>query len=337
MPVSALIRTLFAILLAIALAGPAWAQDPAPDAGGDDDCPTWFPDFRCDRSGRWDGFHKPIVQPFLFEDPFITTGISTYFIYHEFPRTSIFQEGHLYTVAVQARLAITDRLAFIATKDGIVWNRPETQLGGVNILDNTTGFFNISGGFKYALFQDKEKRYIVTPAIRVEVPTGSHDTFQGRGSGLFIPSVAGAFGIDRFTAQADIGAQISMGDRQSDSLFMHFYGAYELFEQLVPFLQISGIAWLDGGDGELQVRLKGGGRVDLQTATALTGVGSFEGADVFNLGSKGVAGKSQWTISAGLHIPIGKHLTLSAAYERPFTNHKGVTKQRMTSNITLEF
>ena len=38
-------------------------------------CAGWFPDLRCERQGRFDGFHKPIVAFALFEDPFITTGI----------------------------------------------------------------------------------------------------------------------------------------------------------------------------------------------------------------------------------------------------------------------
>jgi hypothetical protein len=301
------------------------------------DCPTWFPDFRCERSGRWDGFHKPIVMPFLFEDPFINTEVSAHFIYHEFPRQSIFGDGHLYTLAVQARVAITDRLAFIATKDGIAWNRPETDLGGVNILPNTTGFWNISGGFKYALFQDKDERYIVTPSIRFEVPTGSHDTFQGRGYGLFIPGISGAWGYDKFSFIGDMGAQIAMGDRQSDSLFWQFYGAYNLAKRFIPFVQLSGIVWLDGGDGEFQVRLKGGGRVDIDTAQALTGTGDFEGADVANIGTKSVAGKTLWTAAVGAHIPLTNHLTFSAAYERPISTHRGIFKNRMTSNLTLEF
>ncbi len=332
-------RTLsFRALLAALAVGLTAGVAPAEES---QDCPKWFPDFRCERSGRWDDFHKPIVQPFLFEDPFITTNLSQYYIYHEFPRTSILQDGHLHSIALQARVAITDRLAFVATKDGVVWNRPETQVLDTNILDNTSGFWNISGGFKYALLQDRERGYIVSPIIRFEVPTGSHDSFQGRGFGLFIPSVAGAWRYEKLALTGDMGAQISMGDRQSDSLFWHLHGSYTVLEKLAPFLQISGIAWVDGGDGEYQVRLSneaGGGRVDIDTAqNDVLGVGDFEGADVANIGTKGIAGKSLWTIAAGIHIPITKNLTFSAAYERPFTNHKGIFKQRMTSNVTLEF
>ena len=44
-----------------------------------------------------------------------------------------------------------------------------------------------------------------------------------------------------------------------------------------------------------------------------------------------------WTLAVGAHIPITKHLTFSAAYERPISRHRGIFKNRMTSNLTLEF
>ena len=54
----------------------------APTSGLAQDCPDrWFPDFRCERSGRWEGFEQPIVQPGLgeisLEGPaFYATGMS---------------------------------------------------------------------------------------------------------------------------------------------------------------------------------------------------------------------------------------------------------------------
>ena len=90
---------------------PAWATDPEP-------CPTFFPDFRCERSGRYDDFVMPMSDPYIFEDPFITTGVYVWGLWHEFPHDSIFgggkaitsnKGGDVWAIAVQARLAITDR------------------------------------------------------------------------------------------------------------------------------------------------------------------------------------------------------------------------------------
>ena len=62
----------------------------------EEDCDAWFPDFNCERSGRFEGFHKPIVAPYLFEDPFITTNAVPYFLWHDFPEQSVFDGGSLY-------------------------------------------------------------------------------------------------------------------------------------------------------------------------------------------------------------------------------------------------
>ena len=56
----------------------------------------------------------PVSAPYLFEEPFITTGLSGWYLYHEYPNSSIFDGGHLNAVALQARVAITDRLERVA-------------------------------------------------------------------------------------------------------------------------------------------------------------------------------------------------------------------------------
>ena len=50
-----------------------------------EECPTFFPDLRCDRSGRYEGFIPTMASPYIFEDPFITTNISAHGIWHDFP------------------------------------------------------------------------------------------------------------------------------------------------------------------------------------------------------------------------------------------------------------
>lgn len=305
------------------------------DEGGS--CDRWLPDFNCERSGRWDGFHHPIVAFPLFEDPFITTGIYPIYAWHEFPNDSAFQGGSAHDVSVQARLALTDRLAFIATKDGYVWKRPDNP-----ILDDTQGFLNLAAGLKYAFLQNQEEGYIVSGVLRVEFPTGSSDTFQGYGDGMVLPSITGAWGSGPLHIMADIGAQIPFNTgEQSTSLFYHIYADYNVTEHFAPFVQLSGLTWISSGDGQIPVKLKRGvvpgDELPLSVAQAALGTGPFEGADLFNLGSQDVNGLDLWTWAVGTHIPITEHVTFSVAYQRPFSNHKGIFSQRVTTGLTLEF
>lgn len=293
----------------------------------------WFPDLQCERSGRFEGFRKPIVAPFLFEDPFIVTGLYPYYMYHEYPDRSALQGGELNAVAAQIRVALTDRLGFIATKDGYGWNHPDNPL-----LENDTGWLNLAGGFKYAFVENREQGYIVSGILRFEAPSGAHDVFQGYGDGMVLPSVAGAFRYGSAHFIGDFGAQVPFDtDEQSTSLFYHLYGDYRVGRFLQPFAQLSGITWIDGGDGDFPVRLKNGVELPLDTVQKVLGTGHFEGADLANLGSKGVAGQDLWTWALGTHVRLIEHVTLSVAYERPFSHQKGIFKQRVTTAVALEF
>ncbi len=307
------------------------APAPAPAAA---ECRTWFPDFDsgCDRDGRWDGFHRPIVMPYLFEDPFITTGIYPVYIWHEFPNDSAFQGGDLNVVALQAQVAITDRLAFIAGKDGYGWLNPDNPL-----LDDHTGWFNLGFGLKYALIQDKERNFILSAIGQFEVPTGSSNLYQGHGSGEFRPALAAAWGIGDLRLIGGIGGNIPFDfDEQSQFLFYNLYGEYNVHKYLSPFVQFNGQYWTGGGDGSYRIRTKLGA-LPLSTVQSALGTGPFEANDVANLGSRGMAGKQVMTFAAGLHIPINEHVTLSAAYELPMTSTEFVFNQRVTTQISLEF
>jgi hypothetical protein len=304
-------------------------------ASADEACDEWFPDFRCERSGRFEGFQKPIVAPYLFEDPFITTNAVPYFLWHDFPEQSVFDGGALYAAAVQLRVALTDRISIIATKDGFIWNRNDQA-----VLAESQGFMNLAAGVKVALWQDREAGRIVSGILRIEVPTGSSDQYQGHGSGIALPSLAGAVRTGPVRWIGDFGAQIPFNTRtQSTSLFYHLYAGLDLTPLVQPFVQLSGISWIDSGDGSLPINTHGAGlgTLDLDTVQAALDTGRFEGADVANLGSRGVDGMDLITAAAGVHVPLGQYVTLSVAYERPISHPKGIFQQRITSALVIEF
>ena len=324
------------ILGALLLAGPMWADAPeevvdAPDVAAES-CDAWFPDINCGRSGRWEGFRMPIAQFALFEDPFVTTGVYGWYAYHEFPERSALQGGHLHDVSLQLRVALTDRIAIIATKDGYVWNRPDNPL-----LDDTQGWLNIAGGLKVVLYEDKEMPFILSGILRYESDSGSTDTLQGHGDGQILPSISMAYAWDDFHFIADLGGAVPIDSEQSSFVFNHIYADYALTPTISPFIQTSWIRWVDSGDGSIPVPLNIGVDLPLDTVQAVLGTGAFEGADLLNLGSRGVDDLDLWTLAIGSHFAITDHITFSVAYERPFSHHKGIFKQRVTTNLSYEF
>jgi len=306
----------------------------APAASAIEPCPTWFPDFRCERSGRFDGFVGTMQMPYLFEDPFITTGAQLVGIYHEYPGHSVFEGGELGVLALQVRLALTDRLAFIATKDGYVWHRPD-----LDILPNADGFYDISMGFKYALLQNREKNYIVSPSFRIDIPVGQTRVYQNLGSGVGIPALSAAWGWENFHLIGDFGARLpfDMG-LESTSLFWNLHLDYALFEHFVPLVEFGGMHWTGTGDGSRGIRTRTVlGTVSLDQAQALLQTGGFEGVDVANLGSRNVGGNGIVIGSFGARFPVNKHLSFGGVYSFPLTDRDDIWKQRATLNVLLEF
>jgi hypothetical protein len=307
----------------------------APPALATAPCPTFFPDFRCDRSGRYEGFVAPLAGPFLFEDPFITTGVSAWGLWHEFPNDSVFGGGDLWGAAVQARIAITDRLALIATKDGYVFLDP----GNTAVFRESDGFLNITGGLKYALIDMPEENFILSPSLRFEAPVGNDEVFSGYGDGQVIPALSTAWGIGDLHAIADLGWQVPFdGDKQSTSMFYHLHLDYALLRFFVPLAELSGYHWIDGGHGSIKAtNTKLGFDPTLDVAQAALMTGRFEGADVLNLGSRGVGGNDLVTLAFGARIPIGRHVSLGAIYEFPITNREDIFDERVTMNLLLEY
>jgi hypothetical protein len=315
------IAVLVTVIIGLVASAPAYAIT--------EECPTWFPDFQCERSGRYDGFVMPISHPYLFEDPFITTGINLVGIWHDYPRSSAFQGGHGWVVAAQARVAVTDRLAFIATKDGYMWSKP-----GNNALKNTNGFLNIAAGLKYALIDDRENNFILTPRLVIEIPVGNDDVYSGRGDGIAITGVSSGYRIGDLNILGDFGFQVPFSRvKQTTSMLYHLHLSYTLMEHFVPLVELNGHHYLDSGDGGTKVHLKGGGKARLRDI----GANGFEAVDVTNLGQKSVAGNDLVTMAFGARFPITDHMSMGAAYEIPVTNRKDIFNQRVTWSFNFEY
>jgi hypothetical protein len=126
-----------------------------------------------------------------------------------------------------------------------------------------------------------------------------------------------------------------MGD-QSTQLFYNLHLDYALLSHFVPLVELNGYHWTESGHGNLPVETQVG-TLRLDFAEAALGSGGFEGLDLLNLGSPGVAGRNVVTFAAGARIPITKHLSFGAVYEFPLTRRNYILKDRVTANLTLEF
>jgi hypothetical protein len=296
------------------------------------DCPGWFPDLSgCERPARYEGFTAPVGMPFLFEEPFINTGASLWGLWHDLPESSVFEGGEIRAVAAQLRVALTGRLALIATKDGWIELRPDLDL-----LDTEKGYGDLGLGLKYALIDDPDRRIIVTPSLRYEATQGSGDVLQGNGEGMWVPGLSAGIGMGPANLTAGLGATLPLdGDAESGVLFYGLQLALPLGGRFTPFVGLNGLHYLDSGDGSGTIETSLG-RLPIDTVQNALGTGRFEGLDVANLGSRGVEGHDVIGGSLGFRLRLTERLDLGFAYERPLTRRRDLLKQRATLNLLFE-
>jgi len=317
----------------VLVAGPAWAEE---------GCGKLFPDFTsdftCERSARPKGSVMPMSFPYLFEDPYITSGLNFVGIWHQFPHDSVFEGGQLGVLALQVRLAITERLAFIAAKDGIAILDADNEL-----IQNDTGFLDLGFGFKYAAWEwngQDDQSVVLTPSLRYEAPSGQQKVFSGDGDGLLIPAISGAYHAGPWNVVADLGGNAALdSDKNSSNVFYNIHVdhafaspiAHEWVKFIVPFIELNGIYWASAGDGSRKVNLKGLPSLPIGAVKP-----NFEGADVVNLGNNDVSGSNYVTMAWGVRFPMAAGFDIGASYERPLSDRKDITEQRVTLNITWE-
>jgi hypothetical protein len=297
-----------------------------------DSCEGLFPDLNgCVRPARYAQFTAPVGMPYYFEEPFINTGASAWAVWHELPDSSVFAGGDVRVLALQARVAITDRLALIATKDGYIEMRPKLDL-----LDDESGYGDLGLGIKYALIDDPDRRFILTPSLRWEATQGSSDVLQGNGEGTWIPAISTGIGLGRAHLVGSLGMALPVdGDAESTLLFYGVQIGFPVGERFTPFVGLNGLHYTDGGDGSTPIDTALG-QLSIDTVQAALGSGSFEGGDVASLGSRGVEGHDVIGASLGFRVRLTERLDLGFAYERPVTRRRDLLKQRVTLNLLFE-
>jgi hypothetical protein len=296
-------------------------------------CDGLLPDFRCERQARYDGFVAPLSMPYVFEDPFATTGLSAYYIWHEFPDQSITAGGSATVYALQIRVALTDRLSLIATQDGYMQFRPDLAL----LDDHEAGWMNWMAGLKYSLIELPEERFILSPSLRYQAAQGSSDVLAGNGNGIWLPGVSFGWGPGPVRILGSVVAELPVNGRDNSSpLFWNLHVAWPLPLGFTPLVELNGIHIMSDGDGEMPVQLVNGAEIPIQTAFEALDVEPEEGNDVLNFGSQGVDGNDIVSFTVGARMQLMREVSLGVGWEHPVTRRKDLLQNRLYINLLWE-
>lgn len=262
--------------------------------------------------GKFEVYVPPVSGSLLNETPQITTELRPMFWFHKIPKNSVVGNGNVYLIAAQARVALTKRLGFIATKDGYAWIKPDKT------LEHDSGFANLAFGLKYALLYNPEKKFLLTVGTRYEAPTGGLELnrirFQGTGKGLLDLFTSTEKRWGKLGVEGGFGWTIPFDTvRQSGLIHYHAHVDYELLKNFFPTFEYNGYT----------VANKGRER-------AL----DFEGGDVFNLGNNG--GGTVNSFAPGFRFKFNDHVQVGSAFE--FTvGRQDLTDYRVQADMVISY
>jgi hypothetical protein len=307
-------------------AAPADMPPPAPSYGISDRATFLLSDqlFHSDPEILWPGFlsglrgyehfYDPVGNPLYFETPFNNTSFKFLYLWHGFPDGSQIGGGDLSAFALQIRLALTERLGFIATKDGY------TVLNA-GILPPDEGWNDFAVGLKYVFIENKESDYVMTGGFRWEWANGSEDVLQGDSQELS-PFVSVAKGWDRLHFLGNITTRIPMNGNKGNhvlswDLHLDYEIAPETLPGFAPLVEIHGLHYLSNGD-----------RLPLDVG----------GYDYTSTGSEGVAGDSVFAMGLGFRWKLTPNASVGSTWAFPLHNpDNDIMGSRVTVDMTLSW
>jgi hypothetical protein len=254
---------------------------------------------------------EPVTNPLFFEDPQINSEIRPLFLYHRIDDDFVTQGGNVKVYALQARWAVTKRLAIIATKDGYIEFNPKSG------LKRTDGWADIGAGLKYAIVDDPARNFILTPGFKFEFPTGNERVFQGNGKGEWDVFLSTAKGWGNFHVTGSGGVRLP-NDWDDETASAHYSVQLDYYvgQYFIPFIAGNGFTVLSEAN-----------------ATPF----DFEGYDLINFGAADAKGRTQVTIGVGARSRILENLDVGFAYETGVTRPRNLFDQRYTVDVIYRF
>lgn len=241
--------------------------------------------------GGFARYVPPVTNPIFNETPLITTEIRPIFFHQKIPGNFPSGGGDIDAVAAQIRVAITDRLGFLATTDGYAFADFDAA------LPDSEGFADLAVGLKYAVHYAPAAGEIVTLGARYTIPSGTLDVgaidLTGFGAGYAHVFVSALKQSGPWQIQGNVGAQQALSGDGTSFAYASAHLSYEVLPGLYPLVEASVFLPYDGGD-----RLPGS---------------SLTGFDLADFGSSDP--EDSVHVAAGLRWRASDNVILGGAFE----------------------
>ncbi len=267
----------------------------------------------------FDDFVSPMINFVHFEDPRTLTEVRPIFVNHWVPGTignNVAAGGSIQLIAMQFRIALTERLSLIGLKDGYIFDNTNGALD--TLLDD--GWASITAGLKYNLVRDTRSGTLLSVGGSYEIPMGSRSALQLVGDGEFHMFVTGGqrLACGKAHLLSSLGYRVpSDGFLQSESIHWSNHLDVKLTEKLYMFTEVAWWHWIDSAEGG-----------------AALGVA---GHDLFNLSTSDVTNNDLVTQMVGMKWKPNRKTEIGLGYEFPLTAFKDVTEGRLQTELILRY
>jgi hypothetical protein len=164
--------------------------------------------------------------------------------------------GAALTVALSDRLAVglnqggfadvhlsRDQLRRIVSDPRFQNVRPDRRAQLIDIASggNRDGFLNLGGFAQYTFIQDVPNQFLLTGGIRLEVPCGAHEVFQGYGPAEMATYLTAGKEFGEFHALGTVGYQFPLGPGSDNEQYFYANVHFDrrLFGWLYPLVEFN--------------------------------------------------------------------------------------------------
>jgi hypothetical protein len=272
----------------------------------------------------FDNFISPMSNPFYFVDPRALTEVRPLLIYDHVPSSNnAFQGGNIWFYGLQGSIAFTDTCSLIIEKLGAVTFDPHTTAHGIS---SSTGFADVMLGPQYTFLRIDNgcNKTVLAGGLIFDLPIGSRSDFQNTGSLALVPYVSYAQSFLKssygtFNFLNTTGYSFSIDNQRSDFLYSSFHLDYDVgnLNKIFPLIEMNWFHYTTNGDRPTTF--------------------GFEGTDLANFGSGGIAGHGTLSLAVGARYKFAEWFQTGLVVEFPLETRHDVMSYRIGLDLIFKY
>jgi hypothetical protein len=271
----------------------------------------------------FDVFCSPVSNPFFFEDPRALTEVKPLVIFQRVPGSNpAFGGGDIWFYGLQGRLAINDVFSVVVSKLGGITLSPNNHSGGIS---SDSGFAEVMLGPKFTFYRCESSKTVLAAGLNFDLAIGSSGVFQNTGDLSLIPYISfaqnfGGSSWGSFNFMNTTGYSFATDNTRTDFFYSSFHLDYDIanLNKIFPLIEINWFHYTQNGSSGTFY--------------------GFEGRDLINFGSGGVAGHDDVSLAVGFRYKFAEWAQVGFVFEFPLVDkHKDLMDYRFTLDLIFRY